>query len=138
MLVETHKFNMLIHIATIAFILGIGIYLTYFKRNLKYRSKTLAKVIKYVKIEAEEFVLYLPVVQFKDYKDQLVEAIIAHQKSLRPKFKINTELSIRYSPLFPDVVIMDTKIRRLLVNNLIISSIVLLTIAFVYKNIVGI
>lgn len=80
----------------------------------------------------------MPVVQFKDFKDRIVEAIITQKKSLEPKLQINTELAIRYNPVFPERVIMEPKYRKIIANNLFISSIILITITFIYKNKMGI
>ncbi len=138
MIVSIHKFNMLLNSAILLFICGFVLSVLYYKKYWKFNKKATGKIIKYIELKQDEFSIYMPVVQFKDFKDRLVEAIITQKKSLEPKLQINTELAIRYNPIFPEMVVMEPKYRKIIANNFFISSIILITITFIYKNMMGI
>lgn len=138
MILEMHKFNMLVNSAILLFVCSFVLNLLYYKKYWKFNKKATGKIIKYVEYKQEEFSVYVPVIQFKDFKNRLVETVITQKKSLEPKFQVNTEFAIRYNPVIPEMVIMEPKYRKIIANNLLITSIILVTIAFVYKNWMGI
>lgn len=137
MIVSIHKFNMLLNSAILLFVCGFLLNLNYYKKYWKFKKKAIGKIVKYIEFKQEEFSVYVPVIQFKDFKNRLIETVITQKKSLEPKFQVNTELAIRYNPVIPEMVIMEPKYTKLISNNLLITSIILITIAYVYKNCMG-